>query len=71
MPKIKTHKATAKRFRTTKPKNKSKVKLMHARGGRAHFNGKEDGNTGTAKRVDANAAKTSYQTVMRSMPYAK
>ncbi|MBU0660936.1 50S ribosomal protein L35 [Patescibacteria group bacterium] len=70
MPKIKTHKATAKRFRATKPKDKAKVKFMHATGGRGHFNGKESGNTGTAKRTDASAVRADVSTIKRSMPYA-
>lgn len=48
MPKIKTHKATAKRFRVTKKK-----KVMKRVAGQAHFNGKESGNTRRKKRTDS------------------
>jgi ribosomal protein L35 len=45
MPKIKTHKATAKRFIVTKTKKIKKRKC-----GQDHFNAREDGNTKRNKR---------------------
>lgn len=45
MPKIKTHKATSKRFTKT-----ATNKLMHRKGGQGHFNSGESGNT-TQKNV--------------------
>ena len=47
MPKIKTHKATAKRFVITKTE---KVKKRKA--GQDHFNARENGKTGINKRRD-------------------
>lgn len=47
MPKIKTHKATAKRFKVTKNK-----KVLKRTAGQGHFNGKETGNTRRQKRND-------------------
>jgi large subunit ribosomal protein L35 len=47
MPKIKTHKATAKRFKVTKTK-----KVVKRTAGQAHFNGKEAGSTRRKKRSD-------------------
>lgn len=45
---MKTHKATAKRFKVTK-KNK---KVMKRVAGQAHFNGKETGQKRRVKRTD-------------------
>lgn len=47
MAKVKTHKATAKRFRVTKNK-----KVIKRTAGQSHFNGKESGNTRRGKRSD-------------------
>lgn len=48
MPKLKTHKATAKRFRVTK-KNK---KVLKRTSGQAHFNAKQTGKKRRSKRKD-------------------
>lgn len=45
MPKMKTHKATAKRFKVTKT-----GKVMKRVTGQAHFNARESGNTKRNKR---------------------
>ena len=45
MPKIKTHKATVKRFIITKTE-----KVMKRKAGQDHFNAREDGKTGINKR---------------------
>lgn len=47
MPKIKNHKASAKRFLVTKNK-----KVLKRKCGQDHFNGREDGETGNKKRRD-------------------
>ncbi|MFA5248571.1 MAG: 50S ribosomal protein L35 [Patescibacteria group bacterium] len=47
MPKIKTHKATAKRFIVTKNK-----KVLKRKCGQDHFNAREDGATRMNKRRD-------------------
>jgi len=64
MPKLKTHKATAKRFRTTKRK-----KLLHRTSGQSHFNSRERGKTATMKRKDRSAAKSDVRAVKRLMPH--
>lgn len=47
MPKLKTHKATAKRFKRTK-----NGKIIKRTAGQNHFNAKESGNTGRNKKSD-------------------
>lgn len=64
MPKIKTHKATVKRFRLTAS---SKVKKRKA--GQDHFNSRESGNTKRMKRVDVNADPTLVKTIKNLTPY--
>jgi ribosomal protein L35 len=58
MPKIKTHKATVKRFTVTAGK---KVKKRKA--GQAHCNAHESGNTTRAKRMDVSTTKTLTKTI--------
>ncbi len=64
MPKIKTHKATAKRFTITKTK---KIKVRKA--GQDHFNARETGKTKRNKRRDIDFDKTMEKTVKKLMPY--
>ena len=64
MPKIKTHKATAKRFTITKNN-----KVKHRKAGQAHFNARESGNTKRGKRRDVDATKTLTKTIKTLMPY--
>jgi len=47
MPKIKTHKATAKRFKVTKT-----GKIMKRTAGQNHFNARESGKVGRNKKMD-------------------
>jgi large subunit ribosomal protein L35 len=63
MPKIKTHKATAKRFIITK----NKVKRRKA--GQDHFNARERGNTKRNKRRDIAADLTNVKTIKKLLPY--
>jgi large subunit ribosomal protein L35 len=58
MPKIKTHKATAKRFKITK-----KEKVIMRKGGQDHFNSRESGNTKRNKRRDIELDKSLVKTV--------
>jgi large subunit ribosomal protein L35 len=58
MPKIKTHKATAKRFKITK-----KEKVIMRKGGQDHFNSRESGNTKRNKRRDIELDKSLTKTV--------
>ena len=64
MPKIKTHKATAKRYTITKNK-----KIKHRKAGQDHFNAKESGKIKRNKRKDLNAHKTLTKTIKTLMPY--
>ncbi len=64
MPKIKTHKATSKRFTKT-----AKDKIKHRKGGQNHFNSRESGNTTRKKRRDLELTKTLTKTVKRLTPY--
>ncbi|MDD5291192.1 MAG: 50S ribosomal protein L35 [Patescibacteria group bacterium] len=65
MPKIKTHKATAKRFMITR----NKIKRRKA--GQGHFNSRERGNTTRNKRRDIEASETNIKTIKRLLPYRK
>jgi len=53
MPKIKTHKATVKRFTITKNK-----KLRRRKAGQDHFNARESGKVKRNKRRDIDMSKT-------------
>ncbi len=64
MPKIKTHKATAKRFTITK-----KDKLKQRKAGQDHFNARESGNTKRSKRRDISTDNSLKKTVKQLMPY--
>ena len=64
MPKIKTHKATSKRFIITKTK-----KVKHRKAGQDHFNARETGKVGRNKRRDVDATKTLEKTIKVLMPY--
>lgn len=58
MPKIKTHQATAKRFRTSKS-----GKLIHRKAGQDHFNARETGKVKRNKRRDLESTKTLERTI--------
>jgi large subunit ribosomal protein L35 len=64
MPKIKTHKATAKRFIKT-----AGNKLKKRKAGQDHFNSRESGNTTRNKRKDISASKTLEKTIKAVTPY--
>jgi ribosomal protein L35 len=64
MPKIKTHQATAKRFRRT-----GKDKLMQRKAGQDHFNARETGKTTRIKRLDIAATGTLAKTIKQLTPY--
>jgi len=64
MPKVKTHKATAKRFAITK---NNKIKQRKA--GQDHFNARESGNTKRNKRRDIDTDKSFSKTIRTLMPY--
>ncbi len=58
MPKIKTHKATAKRFKVTK-----NDKVQKRKAGQGHFNARESGNTKRSKRRDVSVAKSDTKNI--------
>ena len=58
MPKIKTHKATAKSYKVTKT-----GKVMHRKAGQDHFNARESGNITRKKRRDVAAHKSGVKTI--------
>ncbi|HPY08664.1 MAG: large ribosomal subunit protein bL35 [Patescibacteria group bacterium] len=64
MPKIKTHKATVKRYKKT-----ATDKLKKRKAGQDHFNSRESGNTTRKKRLDINATKTLEKTIKVLTPY--
>ena len=64
MPKIKTHKATAKRFKVTGAK-----RLKHRKCGQDHFNARDAGKVTRRKRVDMTATATLEKTIKTLMPY--
>ena len=64
MPKIKTHKATAKRFHVT-----ASSKLKKRKAGQDHFNARESGNTKRKKRLDISADGTLVKTIKTLTPY--
>jgi len=65
MPKLKTHKATAKRFRYT-----GKREIMRRKAGQDHFNARESGVITKRKRRDIKAHKTSLKTIRKLTPYS-
>lgn len=64
MSKIKTHKATAKRFILTKGN-----KLKQRKAGQDHFNARESGNTKRNKRRDIDTNATLKKSIKLLMPY--
>lgn len=58
MSKIKTHKATAKRFKVTGAK-----KLTRRKAGQDHYNSRESGKTKRIKRRDISGDKTTEKTI--------
>ncbi len=64
MPKIKTHKATAKRFVITKTK-----KIIRRKAGQDHFNSRERGTITRRKRRDVSVEQVNFKVIKRLMPY--
>jgi large subunit ribosomal protein L35 len=65
MPKIKTHKATAKRFNITKNK-----KVKQRKAGQDHFNAREPGKVGRNKRRNINTHSSHKKIIKSLMPYS-
>ncbi|MBI5405257.1 MAG: 50S ribosomal protein L35 [Candidatus Kerfeldbacteria bacterium] len=63
--KLKTHKATAKRFRVTK-----RGKLMKRAAGQAHFNSRATGKVTLRKRRDRKIKKVDTRALRSLLPYS-
>jgi len=64
MPKIKTHKATVKRFTKTKTN-----KLIRRKAGQDHYNAGQTGKVRRNKRRDIAVTETNAKTIKLLMPY--
>jgi len=64
MPKIKTHQATAKRFKITKNN-----KIIKRKAGHDHFKSRESGGVTSGKRRDIGIADTERRIIRQLMPY--
>ncbi|HCM68202.1 MAG: 50S ribosomal protein L35 [Candidatus Kerfeldbacteria bacterium RIFCSPLOWO2_01_FULL_48_11] len=64
MPKLKTHKATTKRYWKTK-----NGKILRRKSGQDHFNARESGNITRSKRRDVEVNPSFKRTVGRMIPY--
>ncbi len=60
---MKTHKATAKRYKVTKNK-----KIIKRTAGQNHFNGRENGKTGRNKKSDVIASTTLNRVMATNLP---
>ncbi|MBI2989805.1 MAG: 50S ribosomal protein L35 [Candidatus Magasanikbacteria bacterium] len=69
MPKLKTHKATAKRFKVKR--SKKGVQVIKRTDGQDHFNARESGKTKRNKRSDKAISKVMNQTILRALPFNK
>ncbi|MFH0853067.1 MAG: 50S ribosomal protein L35 [bacterium] len=65
MPKLKTHKATKKRFTFTK-----KNKILRRQTGQDHFNSRESGTTTMGKRRDVQVSKPDTKNIKKLLPYS-
>jgi len=65
MPKIKTRKTVAKRFKIT-----AKKKVLRRDVGQDHFNAREKGKTTRRKRRDEVVFKTNAKNILKNLPYA-
>jgi len=63
MPKMKTHKATAKRYKLTKT-----GKIMKRTAGQNRFNARENGNTGRNKKSDVVTSTTLNRVMKTNLP---
>ncbi len=63
MPKLKTHKATSKRFRVTK-----KGKIIKRTAGQNHFNSRENGKVGRNKKSDRVMSSTLNRVIQITLP---
>ena len=66
MPKLKTRKSIAKRFKITKS-----GKIIKKRAGQDHFNARESGNVMRKKRRTTQISKSKNKTIKANLPYSK
>lgn len=64
MPKLKTKKSLVKKFKVTKNK-----KVTRRKTGQNHYNSKENGAAGRAKKGDVRLFKADEQNILKAMPY--
>jgi len=64
MPKIKTRKSVVKKIKITRNK-----KIIRRKTGQNHFNSKETGKAGRAKRRDQRLFRADEQNILRALPY--
>jgi ribosomal protein L35 len=64
MPKLKTKKSLVKKFKVTKNK-----KVTRRKTGQNHYNSKETGAAGRAKKGDVRLFKADEQNILKAMPY--
>jgi ribosomal protein L35 len=71
MPKMKTHQATADRFKMIRKKKagKTTTKILKRADGQDHFNARESGKTGRNKKRDNTQSNAMRKTILRSLPY--
>ena len=67
MPKLKTHKAVAKRYKISGGKKK---KILKRRGGQDHFNSRETSKTTRHKRKTKVISKSDAQVIKKLLPYS-
>lgn len=65
MPKLKTQKSVASRFKKTKNK-----KYRRRRSGQSHFNSRDTGKNSRRKRSDLSTSKAEHKALDQLMPYA-
>ncbi len=65
MPKAKTHKATAKRFKIKK--SKTGIQIVKRTDGQDHFNSRESGKTKRNKRGDKTMSNSMRKTITRAI----
>lgn len=70
MPKMKTHKGTAKRFQVKKSKKRG-ITVLKRTDGQDHFNSRESGKVKRNKRSDNTASTPLKKTVLKALPYQK
>ena len=69
MPKLKTRKTIAKRFKLTNPKKSKKKKILKRKSGQAHFNAKESGRIMRKKRRSTKISKKHHEAIKKALPY--